>query len=130
VSPSRLTLALLPGRLAVCRLEPGAPFPSWATGRVASVTRTPDEMSVVCSEDAVPPEVRAERGFRCLTVGGPIDFSLTGVLSALARPLATAGISILVISTFDTDLLLVREALLTAAATALREAGHAITGLP
>lgn len=114
----------------MCRLEPGAPFPTWATGTVASVTRTPDEMSIVCSEDAVPPDVRAERGFRCLSVRGPIAFSLTGVLSALAAPLAVAGISILAISTFDTDLLLVREALLKAAAAALREAGHTVTGLP
>jgi len=114
----------------VCRLEPGAPFPSWATGTVASVTRTPEEMSVVCSEDAVPSEVRAERGFRCLSVRGPIAFSLTGILSALALPLAAAGISILAISTFDTDLLLVRETLLAGAAAALREAGHTVSGLP
>jgi hypothetical protein len=131
VSPAQsLALTLVPGRLAVCRLDPDAMLPTWAGGAVTSLTRTREELSVVCSEDAVPDDVRAERGFRCLSVAGPIDFALTGVLAALAGPLAAAGISILVLSTFDTDLLLVRDALLAQAAEALRIAGHRVIGLP
>jgi len=125
----RLSLAVLPDRLAVCRLPAGAPTPTWATGAVTSVTRTPEEVSVVCAEDAVPAEVRAEGGFRCLTVAGPLDFALTGIIAALAVPLAAAGISIFVVSTFDTDLLLVRDHLLAPAAAALRGAGHTLTGI-
>jgi len=130
VSPSpALTLRLLPGALAVCRLAPDAAVPLWAVGSVTSVTRTPDELSVVCAEEAVPGEVRAERGFRCLAVVGPLDFSLTGVIAALAAPLATAGISIFVVSTFDVDLLLVRQSLLAEVVATLRASGNTVTGV-
>jgi hypothetical protein len=131
VSPGRAqTLTLLPGTLAVCRLPATAPAPGWASGPLTSVTRTPDELSVVCSAEGVPSDVRAERGFRCLAVTGPLDFSLTGVLAGLAAPLAEAGISIFTLSTFDTDLLLVREPLLDRAVAALRSAGHRVSGVP
>ena len=124
-----LTLKALPGLLAVARLAADAAPPSWAAGAVTSVTRTPDELSVVCAEEAVPAEVRAERGFHGLAVVGPLDFAATGILASLTVPLAEAGVSVFVVSTFDTDLLLVRQKLLPQAATALRAAGHRIVGL-
>jgi uncharacterized protein len=129
-APSALTLQLLPGPLAVCRLDAEAAVPAWAAGAVTSVTRTPDELSVVCSEEAVPADVKAERGFRCLVVLGPLDFSLPGVIASLSAPLAIARVSIFVLSTFDTDLLLVRATQLAQAVSVLRDAGHTLTGIP
>jgi uncharacterized protein len=96
---------------------------------VTSITRTPDELSVVCAEEAVPAGVRAEHGFRCLSVVGPLDFSATGILASFASPLAEAGVSVFVVSTFDTDLVLVRQALLSQAVAVLRAAGHHVTGI-
>ena len=107
--PSPLALSLLPDTLAICRLAPDAEVPAWAwTGEPASVTRTRDELSVVCRMDAVPKDVRAEAGWRCLKVDGPLDFALTGILAALSAPLAAAGISLFAVSTYDTDYLLVK----------------------
>jgi hypothetical protein len=125
-----LTLRLLEGQLAVCRLGAHAPAPAWAAGAVMSITRTADELSVVCAEEAVPADIRAERGFHCLAVTGPLDFAATGILASLAAPLAEAGISIFVLSTFDTDLLLIRQALLPQAVAVLRAAGHRLSGVP
>lgn len=127
----QLTLKTLAGNLAVCRLEPGAALPAWAFGHgpLCSVTRTPEELSVVCGEQAVPAGIRCERGWRALKVQGPLDFGLTGILNALSAPLAQAGISIFAVSTFDTDYLMVREAHLEAALAALRAAGHTIGGV-
>ncbi len=110
---ARLALRLLDDRLAVCRLAPDAPFPAWLLHESAtlwSVTRTPDELSIVCPEDDVPPAVsRVERGFRAFAVAGPLPFDAVGILASLSAPLAAAGIPILALSTFDTDLVLVRE---------------------
>lgn len=118
-------LRLLPERLAIVRLPPGAAVPAWAwTGPLASVTRTADELSVVCLERSAPATEQAERGWRALMVEGPLDFSQTGVLAALTAPLAEAGVSVFTISTYDTDYLLVREEDLPAATGALRAAGH------
>lgn len=123
-----LRLRVLPGTLAICRLGPEATIPAWASGSFFSATRTPDELSLVCDEAAVPNEVRAERGWRALQVEGPLDFGLTGVLAGLATPLAAADIPIFAISTFDTDWLLVRQAQLVPATSFLRRAGFLVNG--
>lgn len=125
-----MNLTLLPGRYAVCRLAPDAPVPAWAAGAFVSVTRTPDELSVVCDEAGVPADVRHLSGWCCLQVQGPLDFALTGVLSGLAAPLAADGVSIFAVSTFDTDYLLVRAAQLDAACAALEAAGYLVFGHP
>ena len=107
---SPLTLEPVEGVYAVARLMDDAMVPRWAwTGALSSVTRTTDEVSIVCEEGAVPPGVTAERGFRALRVAGTIDFAVTGVVSSLTAPLAQAGISVFVVSTHDTDYLLVKS---------------------
>src|SRR5262245_7244439 len=112
---------LLPGNFAVCRLEPGAAIPTWATaGSVFSITRTPVELSIVCEQSVVPDGVRCERGWRCFALAGPIPFATVGVLASLVTPLADAGISVFAISTFDTDYLLVKEKDVERAVAALR----------
>jgi len=124
-----LDLIVLPDALAVCRLPAGAEAPPWMDGEAfASVTRTPEETSVVCRAAIVPWDVRAEAGWRALRVAGPLDFALTGVLLSLLEPLAAAGVSVFALSTFDTDYLLVREAAREEALAALAGAGHRIDG--
>lgn len=121
-----LRIAILPHRLAVCRLAPDAPLPSWMAGPFTSVTRTDEELSIVCDDDAVPADVRAERGWRAVRVLGPIPFEVTGVAAALVSPLAAAGISVFLLATFDTDYLLLQEAVFARAVEILRAAGHEI----
>jgi hypothetical protein len=126
-----LTLVVLPGTFAVCRLGAGAPFPDWASaGPFSSVTHTAEELSVVCPEGAVPEGTRCERGWRCLRVAGTLDLTLVGTLASLLVSLAEAGVGVFSVSTYDTDYLLVREADLGRAAQALRAAGHAVQPCP
>ncbi len=114
---------------AIVRLHPDAGLPDWVEGgHFWSVTRSDSELSVVCREEDVPEDASAERGWCALEVAGPLDFSLTGVVASLVSPLADAGVPIFVLSTFDTDYLLVREPDLPRAAEALRGAGHTIDG--
>jgi len=122
-----LRLEVLPGRFAVARLPSDAPAPRWAAGDgFHSITRTAQELSIVCPENAVPKEVRSEAGFRALRIAGPLDFQLVGILLSLARPLAEAGVSIFSLSTFDTDYIFVREDQLERALAALGGAGHEV----
>ena len=95
-------------------------------GAVAGALRTDAELSVVCDEGAVPEGVRAERGWRALRLRGPIPFEETGVLAGLLAPLAEAGVSIFALSTYDTDVVLVKDRQLAAAVGALRAAGMAV----
>ena len=122
------SLTVLEPTLAVARLPSGEGLPWWATGSgFLSLTRTAGETSVVCEARLVPPDVRSERGFRALRVDGTLAFEETGVLASLAMPLATAGVPIFVVSTFDTDYVLVTDSRLGDAVDALRKAGHSVT---
>ena len=123
----RLELKLLPEKWAVARLPARAALPAWATtDYFFSITRTPDELSIVLPDHHIPDGALAERDWRALQVAGSLDFDLVGVLAALAGPLADAGVSIFVISTYDTDYLLVKVSQLPRALTALHAAGHII----
>ena len=121
------SLSVLGDRYAICRLSPEDRAPDWAErGEFWSVTRTGDELSVVCVEAGIPETVKSEKGWRCLKVHGPLEFSLTGVLVSLTRPMAEAAISTFALSTYDTDYLFVKEAELDRALAVLAEGGHEI----
>lgn len=123
-----LRVRLTGDRLAVCRLEAGAGIPPWAGGAPGflSVSQTADEVSIVCAVAVVPSTVRHEAPFRLLRVAGPLPFEAVGIMAALAGALAGAGVSILAISTFDTDYVLVREADVNRSLDALRQMGCAV----
>jgi uncharacterized protein len=124
-----LQFSLLEGRFAVCRFAADSEVPTWTfgTGQLMSVTRTADELSIVCIENRVPLEIKAERGWLCLKLHGPFPFSETGILTAFVKPLSNRGISIFAISTFDTDYVLIKEESWSNARKALEEAGHELT---
>jgi hypothetical protein len=120
-----LQLTRLPQRFAVCRLSATSPLPNWAMhGGFLSFTRTDEELSIVCEEKFAPENIPAERGWACLKVQGPLEFGEIGILAGLARALAAAEISIFVVSTYNTDYLLVRAVQVDAAVTALMQAGY------
>lgn len=126
---NRLHLEVLDGDFAVWRLDAGEPLPQVDTGHAfLSVTRTEDELSVVSRAENIPSGATTELDWRCLRVRGPLPFDMTGVLAALSAPLAAAGIPIFVISTYDTDYLLVKAADLERTCTIFRGEGHAVDG--
>jgi len=123
------TLRVLDDELSVVRLPPDAALPPWVGGDLWSITRTPTELSLVCRSAVVPPAMpTVEAGWRAMSVVGSLDFSLVGVLASLATACAEAEVPIFVLSTFDTDWLLVKEADVGRAMWALRAHGHEVVG--
>jgi hypothetical protein len=116
---------IIDGRYAIVRLAADAAVPNWAHGAFVSITRTHRELSIVCNEGHVP-DVVADRGWRCLELAGPMPLDQTGVAAAFTRVLADAGVALFVISTYDTDYVLVRDTTLEQASTALRAAGYTV----
>ncbi len=122
-----LNLRLVAGEFAVCRLPPGETVPAWASSAIfSSVTRTADELSIICPAANLPAGVKAEHGWRLVKITGPLDFGAVGVLASITTPLAQAGISLLAVGTFDTDYVLVKAAHLDEAVRRLEAAGHAV----
>jgi uncharacterized protein len=122
-----LTLSVLRDELTVCRFDAQAEIPVWATSApFFSITRSADELSIICRAQQAPAGVKQEAGWRALKLAGPFDFAQTGVLASIAAPLAAAGIAILAIATYDTDYILVKTTQLRQALAALQEQGHRI----
>jgi hypothetical protein len=120
-------LQFLPGRYAVGRMDRRSTVPIWAMqGGFYSVTRTADELSIVCDERLMPDGVTCVKGYIALKMLGPLDFSLTGILAAISAVLAEAKVSIFALSTYDTDYILIRERDKAAAVKALTEAGYVV----
>jgi hypothetical protein len=121
------TLTLFPEDYAICRLPPDKPIPAWAISNQASffsVTRSPDELSIICPQHQVPGGIVAEMGWRCLKLNGPFDLDEPGVLASVVTPLADAGLSVFAVATYDTDYLLVQK--LDPAIAALEKAAYSI----
>ena len=123
----KLSLKILPERMAVCRFEPTTPLPDWI-GEVGfySLTRTEAELTLVCPEARLAPGTTSETGWRCFKVQGLLDFSEIGIIFSLTQPLAKNGVSVFVISTFDTDYFMVKEKDLAKAIDALTAEGHQV----
>jgi hypothetical protein len=124
-----LTLRVHDQPLSVVRLAGDDPPPAWlfAGPGIAAAVRRGDELGGVCATERVPAEAVSEDGWVALEVEGPLDFALTGILLAIATPLAQAGVSIYALSTYDTDVVLVRADALETAAEALIAAGHVVS---
>ncbi len=120
-----LTLRLLPQILAICTLPPEADPPMTDTD-FYSITRTPNELSLVLPETGIPPGTTCESGWRCFYVEGVLPFDAVGVLADLTAPLAAADISIFSVSSYKTDYLLVRQVDLKKACVTLTDAGYSI----
>ncbi len=120
-----IRFSFLSGLWAVARLGPDQPIPTWATALpFASITRTPDELSVVCPRSSIPEGVAHESDWIVIKLHGPFPFTQVGVLASFASPLAAAGISLFALSTFDTDYILIKAAHAAAAQQVLVAAGH------
>jgi hypothetical protein len=113
-----------PGSYAIVRLAAEAAVPAWASkGEFTSITRTADELSIVCPAGNLPADVPSPHRWICLKLEGPFAFSQTRVLLSFIEPLSTSDIPIFAVSTYDTDYVLIPEEF-ASAIDILREVGH------
>jgi hypothetical protein len=105
-----MNLSVLKDIYGVCRLKPDEAVPAWAmTGEFYTVSKTSEELSIVCESSLIPDGIRAELGWKVIKIEGPLDFALIGILASLSTTLADQRVSIFAVSTFDTDYLMVKE---------------------
>jgi hypothetical protein len=127
MKPQSFLITVLPDLYAVCRLGAAEKIPAWALASgFCSVTRTGDELSILCSQELVPEGVEAAKGWKSFKVEGKLPFNLVGVLYSLSSTLAQAGISIFAVSTYNTDYLFIKATDMEKGVAALRNAGHDI----
>jgi hypothetical protein len=120
-------ISVLKDGYKVCRLNAFDGVPDWALDSpLSSVTRTAEELSIVCPDQVAPDEFKSEHEWKCLKIHGPLGFDEVGIISSLTRVLANADISVFVLSTFETDYILVKKMNIEKAAKVLSDSGHEI----
>lgn len=127
MSKKILTMKLLKEKYGVCRLDKTDSIPNWAKDSdFFSITKTLDELSIVCSQQNIPNDIKCEKDWRILKIEGPLDFSLIGILASISTILAQKEISIFAVSTYDTDYILVKDNDVDNAIEALVNKGYEI----
>ena len=122
---AEVRLKRLTGIYSVCRLDPSAPIPAWADGEgFVSISRSDDELSIVCRAERAPDEVKQDSGWACYKFVGPFAFDETGIVSSVIGPLSDASIGIFVVSTFDGDHILIKQVDIARAEPVLSASGH------
>ena len=128
MSPNTYRFRVHAERLAIARLPPDTPLPRWPEGGIVTISRTTDELSIVCAQRLVPAHVEQKREMVGLGIEGVIPMTTIGLLAHLCAALAAARVPVFVISTYDTDWLLVSAEHFAAAKSALEELGHEVSG--
>ena len=125
MEPSKLVLSVLEETFSIHRLAPDASFPEAVSEcDFYSLSKTTDELSLVCPEHLAVKSGKSNPDWKCLKVAGPLDFELTGILAGITEVLAKEKLSVFAISTFDTDYILIKKQGLTAAISALQRVGY------
>jgi hypothetical protein len=123
----KLKLSLLKDKYGICSLPATTPIPDWALKEsLISITRTKEELTIVCRQDLIPSQIQCDPNWRCFRIDGAFDLNQTGVISSISSPLANAGISIYVISTYNTDYFLVKEENVNQTISVLSSSAHSI----
>ena len=119
-----LRLLVHPWQLTILRLPPATPLAEAAArlpaSGFASIVRSAESVTLV--HEAAPGTTGTL--WRAIEVAGSFAFDETGVLAAIAAPLAEAGVSIFAVNSFETDFVLVQAQDLERARAAVEKAGH------
>ena len=125
MEPYKLVLSVLEETFSIHRLAPDASLPEAVSEcDFYSLSKTTDELSLVCPEHIAVKSEKSNPDWKCLKVAGPLDFELTGILAGITDVLAKEKLSVFAISTFDTDYILIKKQGLTAAISALQRVGY------
>lgn len=124
---STLEMIVLDEEYSLCRLEAGSSISEWALeSSFYTITKTDDELSVVCESRLVPADVKQDGEWKLLKIAAVLDLSLTGITARFSTALANAGVNLCVIATYDTDYIMVKSAKVSIAIEALAAAGFSV----
>ena len=124
---SQLTFIVMNGVFSLCRLAPKDTIPKWAAlSSFYTISKTNDELSIVCESKYVPASVKQDGNWSLLKIAAVLDLSLTGITAKFSTALADAGVNLCVIATYETDYILVKQQKLQIAIAALQNAGFIV----
>ncbi len=120
-----MDLRLLEDKYKIIRLTPTSNIPLELLNEdIFSVTKTKDEISIVVKSNVNINSDIMEDDWKMFQIVGKLEFSLIGILSKISTILASSKISIFVISTYDTDYILVKSVNVSTAIKVLEDSGY------
>jgi hypothetical protein len=125
-----MKLKFLAGEFAICQFSPDQQIPDWVSsetnGELLATMKTAEELTIVCSQVGVPEGTKSSLGWRCFRVDQTLSFDMVGVIAKLTELLALAKIPVFVISTYNTDYVLIPGPQQQTATRELEKAGYDI----
>lgn len=121
-------LTVLEKKYSIYKFQKGSVLPEWVySSEFCSVTKTDEELSVVTAQtDHISDWVDCSKDWRILKIEGPLDFSLIGVIADISAIFKEVKISVFIISTYNTDYILVKEKDLDSSIASLHNKGYNI----
>ena len=118
-------LKILNGQFSIHRLSIDSEIPRQIhESEFYSIVKTSEELSIVCDSLIHLTAEKSSHGWMCIKFVGPLEFSLTGILSGISKVLADSNISIFALSTYNTDYVLVESVNIQEAKQSLKIAGY------
>ena len=106
-------------------------IPLWALrSTFLSFTMTPSESSLICEQYLIPhssPDIiKHELNRVAFQIEGVLEMSMVGVLAGISVALALEGVPIFVVSTFDTDWIIVEGGMRERMVECMKGLGHVV----
>ena len=121
------TLAVLPDRFVIHSLPVSADIPQQVlNSSLYFIGKTHEELSIVVPETVQIDSEESDMDWKVMEVLGPLQLSMVGIMAQIGNVLASAKISIFIVSTFETDFFLVKQKDLENAAKALEQDGYKV----
>lgn len=125
MSITNFNIKLLEGIYGVCQIKDIENITKYFKEKeFFSITKTEDEISIVTLQENIKEDVKSEKDWKILKIEGTLDFSLIGILAKISGILANHSISIFVISTFNTDYILIKADKIQKAISVLSKEGY------
>lgn len=119
-------LKLLEGTYSLCKVSNA--FDIRSLNQVFCIIKESNVTTLIYKQDQITIEnfLDVSHGWKVLRVEAKLDFSQTGVLYSIIAPLSKSEISILAVSTFDTDYIFFKEEKSDQTIDTLKIAGYQI----
>ncbi|GFI02925.1 hypothetical protein IMSAGC005_01756 [Lachnospiraceae bacterium] len=126
LAASQIYIEVLEAEMSICKVQ-DLSLADWKSD-LCFTAKTDEENSLVCQTKAVPENTsKRDDGWKIMRIRGVLDFSLIGILAGISTELADHEIGIFVISTYNTDYILVKSKDMGKALEVLDKRGYQIT---
>lgn len=118
-------LEVLKGEFTIYRFNASEKIPEEVSAsKFYWIGKTDEELSIVCESNLLSNKEDSVSNWSIIKIAAKLDFSVVGVLAEISNALKKAGISIIALSTYNTDYIMLKTDKMNDAKISLEKAGY------